>query len=195
MSTQTASISRLTKETRVELTLTLNGQGAADIVTGVGFFDHMLTQLAFHGFFDLKVNAVGDLGVDPHHTVEDVGICLGQAFAQALGERRFIARYGQARIPMDEALAQVSLDFSNRPLFVVSGPIPGRVGAFDGQLAEEFFRALTLHAGLTLHLEYVYGRNHHHLLEAAFKAVGRALAAACAPQARAREHASTKGVL
>jgi imidazoleglycerol-phosphate dehydratase len=161
----------------------------------VGFFDHMLTQLAFHGFFDLRVSAAGDLEVDLHHTVDDVGICLGQAFAKALGDRRLIARYGQARIPMDEALVQVSLDFSNRPLCVISGPVPGQAGTFDGQLAEEFFRALALHAGLTLHLEYVYGRNHHHLLEAAFKAVGRALAAACVPQARAREHASTKGVL
>ena len=190
-----ASITRNTKETRVTLELNLDGQGNSSIDTGLGFFDHMLTQLAFHGFFDLTLKAQGDLKVDSHHTVEDVGICLGQAFSQALGERGQIARYGQALLPMDESLVQVALDFSNRPICIVKGDIPGGNEAFNGQLAVEFWRALANHAGLTLHINFMYGDNDHHLLEAAFKALAKAIQSACAPQTKTRGHASTKGVL
>lgn len=190
-----ATIVRETKETKIELSLNLDGQGITEINTGVGFFDHMLTQLAFHGFFDLRLRASGDLEVDFHHTVEDVGICLGQAFAKCLGDRSLIARYGQASVPMDESLASVVLDFSNRPICVIKGNLPGSTGAFDGQLAAEFWRAFANHAGLTLHMAFVYGDNNHHQLEAAFKALAKALQMAVSPQTRARLHASTKGVL
>jgi imidazoleglycerol-phosphate dehydratase len=191
-----ARIERQTKETQVSLGLELDGQGRVDIDTGLGFFDHMLTHVAFHGYFDLDLKAQGDLHVDPHHTVEDVGICLGQAFSQALGDRAGLRRYGSAWVPMDESLAQVVVDLSNRPLLVVSGPKrPGTVGQFDGQLAEEFWRALALHGGMTLHVRLVYGENDHHLLEAAFKALGRALDQATAMEPRGRGAASTKGVL
>jgi imidazoleglycerol-phosphate dehydratase len=191
-----AVISRVTRETKIELALNLEGTGRAEINSGIGFFDHMLTQLAFHGFFDLQIKAEGDLAVDLHHTVEDVGICLGQAFRQALGERRDIVRYGQALAPMDESLVRAVLDFSNRPLCLVRGRIPGAVaGGFSGQLAVEFWRGLANNAGLTLHIEFLYGDNEHHLLEAAFKALALALAAAAARCGRKREHASTKGIL
>ncbi|MDR1398010.1 MAG: imidazoleglycerol-phosphate dehydratase HisB [Desulfarculales bacterium] len=191
-----ASISRATRETRVDLVLNLDGTGLAEIDSGIGFFDHMLTQLAFHGFFDLQIKAAGDLAVDLHHTVEDVGICLGQAFSQALGGRRDIVRYGQALAPMDESLARVALDFSGRPLCLTRGRIPAAVaGGFSGQLAVEFWRGLANNAGLTLHIEFLYGDNDHHLLEAAFKALARALAAAAARHGKEREHASTKGIL
>jgi imidazoleglycerol-phosphate dehydratase len=190
-----ALIRRTSKETQIELELSLDGQGKADIDTGLGFFDHMLTQLAFHGFFDLRVRAQGDLTVDPHHTVEDVGLCLGQAFSQALGERKDIVRYGQALVPMDEALVRVALDFSNRPICVVRGSIPAAAGVFSGQLAVEFWRALANQSGLTLHIEFLYGQNDHHLLEAAFKALAQALFMACSRRHTLREHASTKGIL
>ena len=191
-----AVIERTTKETSVRLTLALDGQGRAEIATGLGFFDHMLTHVAFHGCFDLDLAAQGDLHVDPHHTVEDVGICLGQALRQCLGDRRGILRYGSAFVPMDESLAQVVVDISNRPLLVLDPPRrPGVVGQFDGQLAEEFWRALAQNAGLTLHVRLLYGDNDHHLLEAAFKALGRALDQATSLDPRARGVVSTKGVL
>ncbi|MBI5521139.1 MAG: imidazoleglycerol-phosphate dehydratase HisB [Desulfarculus sp.] len=191
-----ARIERQTKETQVRLSLDLDGQGQSQVDTGLGFFDHMLTHVAFHGYFDLELAAQGDLHVDPHHTVEDVGICLGQALSQALGDRSGVRRYGSAWVPMDESLAQVVVDLSNRPLLVVSGPKrPGPVGGFDGQLAEEFWRALALHGGLTLHVRLLYGENDHHLLEAAFKALGRALDQATGMEPRVRGIASTKGVL
>lgn len=193
---RSAQIDRRTKETQVRLSLDLDGQGTANINTGLGFFDHMLTHVAFHGYFDLELEAQGDLHVDAHHTVEDVGICLGMALAKCLGDRAGLVRYGQAFVPMDESLAQVVVDLSNRPLLVVSGPRrPGTVGQFDGQLAEEFWRALALHAGLTLHVRLLYGENDHHLLEAAFKALGRALDQATGMEPRARGVVSTKGVL
>ncbi len=193
---RTARIERQTKETQISLGLDLDGQGQAKIDTGLGFFDHMLTHVAFHGHFDLDLAARGDLHVDPHHTVEDVGICLGQALSQALGDRAGVKRYGSAWVPMDESLAQVVVDLSNRPLLVVSAPRrPGSVGQFDGQLAEEFWRALALHGGLTLHVRLLYGENDHHMLEAAFKALGRALDQATAMEPRSRGIASTKGVL
>jgi imidazoleglycerol-phosphate dehydratase len=193
---RSAQIDRRTKETQVRLSLALDGQGTANVRTGLGFFDHMLTHVAFHGYFDLELEARGDLHVDPHHTVEDVGICLGQALGKCLGDRAGLVRYGQALVPMDESLVQVVVDLSNRPLLVVSGPRrPGTVGQFDGQLAEEFWRALALHAGMTLHVRLLYGENDHHLLEAAFKALGRALDQATGMEPRARGVVSTKGVL
>ncbi len=191
-----ATIKRDTKETSIQLTLELDGEGQSRISTGVGFFDHMLTHVAFHGYFNLELTAKGDLEVDAHHTVEDVGICLGQAINQALGDRLGLVRYGSAVVPMDEALVQVVVDLSNRPLLKVSGrPLPGPAGGFDGQLAEEFWRALSLHAGLTLHVLLQAGDNDHHVLEAAFKALGRALDQATAVDPRSRGVASTKGVL
>jgi imidazoleglycerol-phosphate dehydratase len=191
-----AEIERKTAETSIQVVLELDGSRQARVESGVGFFDHMLTHVAFHGGFDLTVRAAGDLHVDAHHTVEDVGIALGQALAQALGDRAGVARYGSALVPMDESLARVVVDLSNRPLTVVTGPRrPGPAGGFDGQLAEEFWRALALHGGLTLHVGLLYGENDHHLLEAAFKALGRALGQAAAPVAGQAGVASTKGVL
>jgi imidazoleglycerol-phosphate dehydratase len=191
-----AEIERNTKETEIKLGLELDGKRKVNIDTGVGFFDHMLTHVAFHGNFDLTVKAKGDLHVDAHHTVEDVGIVLGQAMAQALGDRKGIVRYGSAYVPMDESLARAVVDISNRPILIVTGPRrPGLAGDFDGQLAEEFWRALALNAGLTLHMGLLYGDNDHHLLEAAFKALGRALDQATALDARSAGVASTKGVL
>lgn len=191
-----AVIQRTTRETSISLSLDLDGRGRAEVATGVGFFDHMLTHVAFHGYFDLALEAQGDLHVDPHHTVEDVGICLGLALRQCLGDRQGLVRYGNAFVPMDEALAQVVVDLSNRPLLVVDAQRrPGSVGQFDGQLAEEFWRALALNAGLTLHVRLLYGDNDHHMLEAAFKALGRALDQATSLDSRARGVASTKGVL
>lgn len=191
-----AEIERKTKETEIRLSLELDGKRKVKIDTGVGFFDHMLTHVAFHGNFDLAVEAKGDLHVDAHHTVEDVGIVLGQAMAKALGDRVGIVRYGSAYVPMDESLARVVVDISNRPILIVTGPRrPGLVGDFDGQLAEEFWRALALNAGLTLHMGLLYGDNDHHLLEAAFKALGRALDQATGLDTRSAGVASTKGVL
>ncbi len=191
-----AVIERKTKETEIRLSLELDGQRKVQVDTGVGFFDHMLTHVGFHGNFDLTVEAKGDLHVDAHHTVEDVGIVLGQALAECLGDRAGIVRYGSAYVPMDESLARVVVDISNRPICIVTGPRrPGVVGDFDGQLAEEFWRALALNAGLTLHMGLLYGDNDHHLLEAAFKALGRALDQATALDQRSAGVASTKGVL
>jgi imidazoleglycerol-phosphate dehydratase len=191
-----ATIERETKETSIKLDLELDGGGRVRVSTGQGFFDHMLTHVAFHGLFDLDLSAKGDLEVDAHHTVEDVGICLGQAFNQALGDRAGLVRYGQALVPMDEALVQVVVDLSNRPLLVVSGQErPGPAGGFDGQLAEEFWRAFSLHAGITLHVRLLAGGNDHHIMEAAFKALGRALDMACQSDPRRQGSSSTKGVL
>ena len=191
-----ALIKRVTKETSIELSLELDGSGECQIDTGVGFFDHMLTHIGFHGRFDLAIKAQGDLQVDNHHTVEDVGLCLGQAIKQALGDKKGIVRYGHAFVPMDEALAQVVLDISGRPLFHFAGQeLAGPVGGFDLQLAEEFWRALASQAALTLHVILHYGRNDHHLLEAAFKALGRALNQATAIDSTIKGVVSTKGVL
>jgi len=193
---RTATIKRETRETAISLRLDLDGRGETRIDTGVGFFDHMLTHIAFHGRFDLEVTAKGDLHVDAHHTVEDVGICLGQALRQALGDKLGVARYGCAFVPMDEALAQVVVDLSNRPFMrLEAARLPGAVGVFDGQLAEEFLRALANAAGLTLHVILHYGSNDHHMLEAAFKALGRALDQATAMDPRQGGVASTKGML
>jgi len=192
-----AQIERQTGETQISVQLVLDGSGQWEIETGVGFFDHMLSHIAAHGMIDLKVRAQGDLHVDAHHTVEDVGIALGQALRQALGDRAGIARYGHSVLPMDEALAIVAVDVSNRGLFVGDLPfVSARVGAFDTELVGEFLRALAHHAGLTLHARLVCGENTHHQIEALFKALGRALRRAIAiDPARSDAVPSTKAVL
>jgi len=188
-------ILRQTRETQVELELTLDGRGKTAIDTGIPFLDHMLTLFAAHGYFDLKIKAKGDLEVDQHHTVEDIGICLGQALKEALQARPGVRRFGEARVPMDEALAQVTLDLSNRPhlYFKVKFP-PGGAG-LDPQLVREFWRAVAVHGGITLHIAVPYGENTHHIVEAIFKAAGRALDLATQPEPRAKGVPSTKGVL
>ena len=194
--TRTAQIDRKTRETEIHVSLGLDGEGAGERVTGVGFFDHMLDLLARHGHLDLIVEARGDLDTGAHHTVEDVGICIGQALDQALGDRAGIARYGQATIPMDEALASCAIDISGRGLCVFEAALPpGAVGNFDHELVEEFLRALALNAKLTLHLTVERGTNAHHVIEASFKALARALRAATALDATERGVPSTKGTL
>lgn len=191
-----ATVERKTLETQVALILSLDGTGQADVRTGIGFLDHMLTLLAKHGFLDLTVRAQGDLDVDSHHTVEDVGIVLGDALARALGAKEGIHRYGNCFLPMDETLAQVCLDCSGRPFLVFDAHIPkARLGAFDAEMAEEFFRAVAVHAGLTLHIRILYGVNVHHQIEAIFKAFARALAEAVAPDPRVHGVMSSKGAL
>ncbi|MDY6304253.1 MAG: imidazoleglycerol-phosphate dehydratase HisB [Succiniclasticum sp.] len=191
-----ATVERKTLETQVALILSLDGTGQADVRTGIGFLDHMLTLLAKHGFLDLTVRAQGDLDVDSHHTVEDVGIVLGDALARALGAKEGIHRYGNCFLPMDETLAQVCLDCSGRPFLVFDAHIPkARLGAFDAEMAEEFFRAVAVHAGLTLHIRILYGANVHHQIEAIFKAFARALAEAVAPDPRVHGVMSSKGAL
>ena len=177
---RTAQITRETKETRIDLRLCLDG-GPVEVHTGIGFFDHMLTALAFYGGLGLELTAQGDLEVDGHHTVEDVGIVLGQALSRALGDRKGIRRFASACIPMDEALCFTALDFSNRPFLVFDAEMPQpMIGDYDSCLTEEFMRALAVHAGLTLHLKCEYGENAHHITEALFKALARALKQAVA---------------
>ena len=190
-------VERNTKETRILVELDLDGTGKADISTGVGFLDHMLTLLAVHSFMDLKVRAQGDLEVDCHHTVEDVGIALGQAIAQALGDKKGIHRYGSFLLPMDEALAEIALDFSGRPFLVWNADLSPRVtlGNFDTEMGEDFFRALAMNCGLTLHLNVPYGKNTHHMLEAIFKGVARAMSQAVALDPRVHGVMSSKGAL
>jgi len=194
--TRSAQIARRTKETDVQLTLTLDGTGAGERATGVGFLDHMLDLLARHGRLDLDVRVAGDLDTGSHHTVEDTGICLGQALDAALGDRRGIARYGQAIVPMDEALATCALDVSGRPFCRWSAELPpGAIAGFDHEEAEEFFRAVASAAKLTLHLRVDAGSNAHHMIEAAFKAFARALRAAVAVDPTETGVPSTKGTL
>lgn len=191
---RTATIQRTTKETDITLRLDLDG-GAVDIDTGIGFFDHMLTALAVHGGFALSVRCKGDLQVDCHHTIEDVGIALGQALAQALGGRGGIARYGSFFIPMDEALAQCVVDISGRAYLVFeAGFTAERIGGYDTQMVEEFWRAVAANAGITLHLRVLYGKNDHHKVEAIYKAAAHALRLAVAPTGDAAP-LSTKGCL
>lgn len=193
---RTASIERVTGETAIKAALTLDGSGQTAVATGIGFFDHMLILLGKHGLFDLTVTAKGDLEVDGHHTVEDTGIVLGQALAKALGDKTGIKRYGTAFVPMDEALAMVSLDISGRPYLVFDAVLPSeRVGQFDSELTEEFLRALSLHAGLTLHVRLLSGKNTHHIIEAIFKALGRALDEATRRDDRIQGVMSTKGMI
>ncbi|MBQ9698554.1 MAG: imidazoleglycerol-phosphate dehydratase HisB [Acidaminococcaceae bacterium] len=193
---RTAEISRNTAETQVEVQLNLDGDGKCDISTGIGFLDHMLTLLAKHGFMDLTVKAKGDLEVDSHHTVEDIGIVLGAALKEALGDKAGIHRYGNCFIPMDETLAQVCLDFSGRPFLVFGADIPKvQVGNYEAEMTEEFFRAVAMNCGLTLHIRVLYGSNVHHIIEAIFKAFARAVAEAVAKDARVKGVMSSKGVL
>lgn len=171
-----AAIQRKTSETSIQMTLDLDGAGAHRIETGIPFLNHMLAQVARHGRFDLSVQAAGDLAVDLHHTVEDVGIVLGDAVSQALGERAGILRYGAARVPMDEALASAVIDLSGRPFLVFQAPqLKGRIGDFEADLVREFFQALTSHLRANVHVQVEYGQNLHHMAEALFKATGRAL--------------------
>ena len=193
---RTAKISRHTKETKVELSLNLDGKGAATVHTGVGFFDHMLDLLSRHGLIDLDVTADGDLQVDQHHTVEDVGIVLGQALEKALGDKRGVYRYGWAIVPMDETLAQVALDLSGRPAFVFNAIFTGpTIGDFQTELVEEFFKALATSARMNLHIAVPYGTNNHHIAEAIFKATAKALRQAVSPDPRNPDVPSTKGSL
>lgn len=189
-------INRQTKETKISLTLCLDGSGRSDIVTGVPFMDHMLTLLTVHGFFDLTVKAEGDIEVDGHHTVEDLGICLGQALKQALGPNCPIKRYGLAAVPMDETLVRLALDISNRPFLFYNVTIKdAKVGTFDTELAKEFLRSFTLHGGITLHVDMIRGENTHHIIEATFKALGQALDQATTVDARLSGVLSSKGSL
>ena len=171
-----ASVSRKTAETEISVTVNLDGTGAHDCQTGVGFFDHMLDQLARHSLIDLTIRATGDLHIDDHHTVEDVGIALGQALAQALGDKRGIRRYGHFRLAMDDAQVATALDLSARPWLVWNVDFPtAKIGIFDTELVREFFQACSIHGGITLHVDKVHGLNSHHIAEAAFKSVARAL--------------------
>ncbi len=191
-----ANVRRVTKETDVLVGLDLDGTGSADVSTGVGFLDHMLDAVGRHGLFDLAVKASGDTFVDDHHTVEDVGIVLGQAFRQALGGARGIARYGSATVPMDESLVMCAVDVSGRGQAHVDLPVPTeRIGAFDAQLVKEFFVAFAANAGLTVHVRLLAGENSHHIVEAAFKALARALKDASRLDPRIIGVPSTKGSL
>ena len=191
-----AEIERNTSETRVAVRLDLDGTGEGERITGVGFFDHMLDLVARHARFDLSVQAHGDLQTGAHHTVEDVGICIGQALDRALGNRAGIARYGQATVPMDEARASCAIDLSGRGLCVFEGHLaPGAIGNFEHELVEEFLRALAVNGRLTLHLAIERGTNLHHMIEAAFKALARALRSAVVLEPGDRTVPSTKGTL
>ena len=173
---RTATVQRDTKETQIRVSVNLDGTGISRLETGIGFFDHMLDQIARHGLIDLDIHAVGDLHIDGHHTVEDVGITLGQAVAQAVGDKKGLTRYGHAYVPLDEALSRVVIDFSGRPgLFMDVDFKAGMIGAFDTQLTFEFFQGFSNHAGVSLHIDNLKGHNAHHQAETIFKAFGRAL--------------------
>jgi imidazoleglycerol-phosphate dehydratase len=191
---RSATVERTTKETRVEVRLDLDGGGAVDVATGVPFFDHMLDQLGRHGGFDLVVKADGDLEIDAHHTVEDTGIVLGQAFKEALGDKRGVRRFASIAVPLDEALVEAVVDLSGRPFVVYELPVNvERIGTFDPQLMEEFWRAFAVAAGVTLHVNLRYGKNAHHVVEASVKGVARALRDAVRVEGTTLP--STKGVL
>jgi imidazoleglycerol-phosphate dehydratase len=193
---RTATITRTTAETAIDLSLDLDGQGTSQVSTGVGFFDHMLTHLARHGLFDLSLKCQGDLHIDAHHTVEDIGICFGRALAQALGDKAGIRRYGDATVPMDETLVTAAADLSGRPFLVWNADVPHEMlGTFSSQLAEEFWRAVSSAGLFNLHVVLHHGRNTHHIIEATFKAVARALRQAVEPDPRGSGVPSTKGVL
>jgi imidazoleglycerol-phosphate dehydratase len=193
---RTARVERATKETQVEVELNLDGDGVTDVETGVPFFDHMLSQLGKHGCIDLRVRAKGDLEIDAHHTVEDTAITLGEALREALGDKAGICRFGDAAIPLDETLARAAIDLSGRPYLVHAEPagLAPLIGTYDTTLTRHFFESVTSSAGICLHLD-VTGRNPHHIVEAQFKAVARALRAAVAPDPRNPGVPSTKGVL
>ena len=194
---RTATVARETKETAIKVTVDLDGTGKGAIATGIGFFDHMLDQLARHSLIDMTIEAKGDLHIDDHHTVEDTGIALGQAIREALGDRAGITRYAGAMLPMDETLSRAVIDVSGRPFLVFRTEFPAaKIGTFDTELVREFFQALAMNAGITLHIETFYGANAHHVAESCFKAVARALKAAIAIDPRqAGAIPSTKGTL
>jgi imidazoleglycerol-phosphate dehydratase len=191
------AVSRKTNETQIDVDVDIDGSGSAKISTGVGFFDHMLDQLARHSLVDMTISAHGDLHIDDHHTVEDVGIALGQALRQALGDKRGVTRYADCLLPMDDTLTRVALDVSGRPFLVFRTTFPtAKIGTFDTELVREFFQAFAMNAGLTLHIETLYGLNSHHIAESCFKGVARALGAALAIDDRqAARIPSTKGAL
>jgi imidazoleglycerol-phosphate dehydratase len=191
-----SEVSRKTKETVIDAALTIDGKGSHEIATGIPFFDHMLTLMAAHGFFDMVIHAKGDIEVDYHHTIEDVGLVLGDAFDEALGDRKGIQRYGHAVTPMDESIAMVTVDLSKRPFLVFRMPqnISGTGDSFT-MLAKEFFRAFATRCGMNLHIDVRYGENEHHMLEAVFKSTGRALDTATSPDRRISGVLSTKGSL
>jgi imidazoleglycerol-phosphate dehydratase len=192
-----ATITRKTNETEITVAVGLDGAGAARVATGIGFFDHMLEQVARHSGIDLEIAAKGDLHIDMHHTVEDTGIALGQAMREALGERKGIGRYGDVHLPMDETLTRVALDVSGRPFLVFKAEFPAsKIGEFDTELVREFFQAFAMNAGITLHVETLYGANSHHIAESCFKGLARALRAGIAIDARRKDEIpSTKGSL
>ncbi|MEO0486002.1 MAG: imidazoleglycerol-phosphate dehydratase HisB [Pseudomonadota bacterium] len=194
---RTATITRTTAETDITVTIDLDGTGRYDNQTGVGFFDHMLDQLARHALIDMTVRATGDLHIDDHHTVEDTGIALGQALTQAVGDKRGIRRYGDCLLPMDDALVRAALDLSARPFLVWNVELPtAKIGTFDTELVREFFQAFATHGGITLHVDALHGVNSHHIAEAAFKAVARALRDALETDPRKSDAIpSTKGAL
>jgi imidazoleglycerol-phosphate dehydratase len=193
---RSAQITRKTAETDIKLALNLDGSGKVEVASGVGFFDHMLTHVARHGLFDLTVACKGDTHIDAHHTVEDVGICFGKALAQALGDKAGVRRFGDCTLPMDESLVTAAVDLSGRPFLVWRAEVPlETLGTFSSQLAEEFWRAVSSSAALTLHVVLHHGRNTHHIVEAMFKACARALRAATEPDPRGTGIPSTKGVL
>ncbi len=191
------AVTRRTNETEITVELDLDGSGSAKVATGIGFFDHMLDQLARHSLIDMNVSAKGDLHIDDHHTVEDVGIALGQALKQALGDKRGLTRYADCLLPMDEALTRVAVDVSGRPFLVFRTEFPtAKTGTFDTELVREFFQAFAINGGLTLHIETLYGLNSHHIAESCFKGAARALGAALAIDPRqAQRVPSTKGAL
>lgn len=191
-----AEISRKTNETAITVRLVIDGKGESHVATGIPFFDHMLALFAKHGLFDVDIACQGDLEVDGHHTVEDVGIALGEAFHQALGSKEGVARYGAAYVPMDETLSRAVVDFSGRPYLVCKAEFPAeKMGAMSTELVEEFFRAFAVNARINLHIEVLYGKNSHHMAEAMFKSAARALCVAVARDPRVTGVPSTKGVL
>jgi imidazoleglycerol-phosphate dehydratase len=194
--TRSATIERITSETKIKLSLNIDGTGQTAICTSAPFLDHMLNLFARHGLFDLNVEACGDIDIDFHHTVEDIGIVLGDAFKQALGDKKGIRRYGQATVPMDETLASAVADISGRPYLVYHVTLPKvKIGDFDVELAREFFQAFVNHCGMNLHINVMYGDNVHHIIEASFKAVARAMDMATQFDPRVEGVMSTKGVL
>ena len=194
---RSSTITRKTAETDISVTINLDGTGQYEMATGVGFFDHMLDQLARHSLIDMTIRATGDLHIDDHHTVEDVGIALGQALTQALGDKKGIRRYGSCLLPMDDALVRTALDLSGRPFLIWNMDLPtAKIGTFDTELVREFFQALSTHGGITLHVDQLHGLNSHHIAEAAFKSVARALRDAVETDPRKADSIpSTKGAL